>query len=384
MGMTKPSINFIENILALVPGNVFWLDREGIFRGCNNNMLKLLGLKSLSDYVGKTYEDLYETKHIQLIKANDQKVMAQNKPMVFEEVALNKDGTQLIYLTKKTPLHDDQGNVIGLLGTSIDVTDRKRAEQLEQDKVRAEERAETLRLITASIAHELRTPLRAVMAGAAGIATRLPRLMEGYTLAKAAQLQVPYLSPSDLQSFPSVFENIQSEAKSASQVVDMLLMKTDTDKIHAMEQAVCSMKQCVESALSRYVLNAEEREHIHSRVQDFRFRGNALLIVHVLFNLLQNALYSIKAAGKGEITLWTELGKPYHTVHVKDTGQGISESVLPQIFDRFFTQTTHGTGVGLAFCRMVMHSIDGEITCQAEAGEYAEFILKFPHDPTLD
>ena len=66
-------------------------------------------------------------------------------------------------------------------------------------------------------------------------------------------------------------------------------------------------------------------------------------------------------------------------IHFKDTGTGISSQILPHIFDSFFTtESSIGTGVGLAFSKMVMHSHHGEIDCLSKEGEYTEFILSFP------
>lgn len=61
-----------------------------------------------------------------------------------------------------------------------------------------------------------------------------------------------------------------------------------------------------------------------------------------------------------------------------DTGKGISKDILPHVFDRFFTRTQHGAGVGLAFCKMVMHSFGGDIRCQSEEGKHTLFSLSFP------
>jgi signal transduction histidine kinase len=52
--------------------------------------------------------------------------------------------------------------------------------------------------------------------------------------------------------------------------------------------------------------------------------------------------------------------------------------VTARIFDHFFTKTRHGTGVGLAYCKMVMEDLGGDMTCESVKGEYTHFILHFP------
>ena len=87
----------------------------------------------------------------------------------------------------------------------------------------------------------------------------------------------------------------------------------------------------------------------------------------------------IVKAEKGEIFIWLEQHEEFNELHFKDTGQGIPALAIPHLFERFFTTTLTGTGVGLSFCKMVMRSFEGNILCRSIEGEFAEFILQFPH-----
>jgi signal transduction histidine kinase len=102
------------------------------------------------------------------------------------------------------------------------------------------------------------------------------------------------------------------------------------------------------------------------------------MMVYVLFNLLKNALYSLEAAGKGEITLHIETGQDGNRVIFRDTGLGIAREVLSHIFDGFFTTRADGTGAGLAFCKRTLASFDADIQASAVQGEFACFTLSFP------
>jgi signal transduction histidine kinase len=106
--------------------------------------------------------------------------------------------------------------------------------------------------------------------------------------------------------------------------------------------------------------------------------GDELLTIYVIFNLLKNAIYHVTEARKGHIEIWLEHGKEYNELHFKDTGKGMPSAIVGKIFEQFFTNTRHGTGVGLAFCKMVMNAYNGTIRCESVEGEYAHFILSFP------
>jgi signal transduction histidine kinase len=103
-------------------------------------------------------------------------------------------------------------------------------------------------------------------------------------------------------------------------------------------------------------------------------------VIHILFNLMKNALHFVQKAKKGHISIRAEQDSGHWRILVHDTGSGIPANVKPHIFERFYT-TTHtgqGAGIGLSFCRLVMESIGGSIHCDSEEGEFATFTLEFP------
>ena len=106
-------------------------------------------------------------------------------------------------------------------------------------------------------------------------------------------------------------------------------------------------------------------------------------MTHVFFNLLKNAVYYVEAANQGGIDIRVETGDKFNKVYFKDTGTGIPAKSLPHIFERFYTTTDNGTGIGLAFCQLVMQSFGGDISCQSTEGQYTEFTLKFPKIRTI-
>lgn len=113
---------------------------------------------------------------------------------------------------------------------------------------------------------------------------------------------------------------------------------------------------------------------------DFRFFGSDSLFTYVLFNLIKNALWAIKSARKGGITIMTETDHKRNTLVFTDTGSGIPPHVIARVFDTFFStkRSNGGTGMGLAFCLTVMESFGGKITCDSVDGQYTTFRLDFP------
>ena len=112
---------------------------------------------------------------------------------------------------------------------------------------------------------------------------------------------------------------------------------------------------------------------------DFEILAPRLLIVHVLFNLIKNGLQHVQKSNGAWLEISTELGRTHNKIIVQDNGVGIPAYALPHVFDRFYTTNTtgQGAGIGLSFCRMVMESIGGKITCESVEGKHTTFTLYF-------
>ena len=245
---------------------------------------------------------------------------------------------------------------------------------------------EMLRAVSAvgsNIAHELRTPLLGIKSDARGMTRYLPQLLEGYELARAANLDVRPIRGAHLASLRDALERIENETDYANTIIDMLLINSGGTRIVSSEFRRHSVRDCIERALDRYPFTSEaERAMVHlAEGSDFEFEGSDILLTHVAFNLLKNALYYIAHVGKGEIFIWLEPNASGgNRLYFMDTGQGIHAALLPRIFDRFFSsmETGRGSGIGLSFCRMVMEGMGGRIACESVYGEFTRFILTFP------
>lgn len=249
---------------------------------------------------------------------------------------------------------------------------------------RVRERQQAMLAVASNIAHEMRTPLLGIKSGAKGLRKHLPALVGGYEAARQAGIAVPDIRQAHLDAMAGVLTRIENEIDHSNVIIDMLLMNTRTRESLPVSSD-CSMMASVDKSLQRYPFTSEhEREMVscHHDV-DFRFRGDELLMVHVLFNLMKNALFFIAKAGKGEVDIRLELCPQDNVLRFRDTGTGIPPEILPHVFTRFYSWSADGnhgkgTGVGLSFCRNVLEAFGATIEVESRLGEYTEFILTFP------
>lgn len=355
----------LQTIVEQIPVSIYWKNKVGKYLGCNSKTLEMLGLTSMNDLLGKSDKDLHKFKDLERLHSHDKFIVETGQHLMLEETINISDNNQIITAVNKLPLRNEKGEIVGIIGILIDITHRKKLEsELSQSKKIAE-------TYGSMIAHELRTPLMTIGMNAHGISNTLPKLFPDNENVNDNRTYVQLLKVAD---------DIAFEVRCMDLIINMMLANVSSTNQKEIELQTCSINDCVNEALQRYPFMKRHKDTIHFLMNvDFDFLGERNLLVHVLFNLIKNALYFIDVAQKGEITIWTEITSTENFLYFKDTGTGISEKNLPFIFDQFYSRSYHGVGLGLAFCKMVMKQFGGGITCNSIEGEYTEFILSFPN-----
>lgn len=126
----RESRQMLQLVMDNVPQSIFWKDKDLVYLGCNRRFAVDAGLSSPEEIVGKRDTDLAWREQAELYNVDDRRVMEANQPKVnFEEPQTTPTGEKIWLQTSKVPLHDSQGNVIGILGMYGDITERKRTEE---------------------------------------------------------------------------------------------------------------------------------------------------------------------------------------------------------------------------------------------------------------
>lgn len=360
--------DYYENILAIMPGHVYWLDRNNVFLGCNDLQAKNAKLESRKEIVGKTNYDMPWKDQADELNRLNTLVMETGVPHAAEEYAVMANGLA-IYFSQKTPLRDKNNRIIGVLGISIDITERKKMEAaLRRAKESAEVANHAKTEFIANMSHDIHTPLNGIVG--------LSKILEEKIHATEEKQYARWIKESGEQLLSLLNRVVQVISK------DHIEMEVN-EEIVELRQSVQSIVHLLLPAIKlkglELILDLDEtipKKLITDRAKLHR----------ILFNLLDNA---IKFTEKGTITLKIKVivdDKEYVRLQfsVEDTGIGIPEELHIQIFERFFCvdptyQAEQGThGLGLHVAQNYVGLLSGEIEVDSEPGKGSLFYFTLP------
>jgi signal transduction histidine kinase len=227
--------------------------------------------------------------------------------------------------------------------------------------------------LTASFAHEIGTPLNAVGGHLQLLKMGLDKSLDG-KIHKSTSDRIAIIA-GQLKKIEDIVKGFLATTKKPIQQQKVVVSVGDLiDNVVALVQP------------SLQVSGIEYLAQIHDR--NAKVEVVPLEIEQVLLNLVNNAIYSMKEKGRGEgtplnqlrIRTESEVARNEITVEIKDTGVGISEQNLKQIFKPFFTTkpSGEGHGLGLSICQQIIHAYGGEVVVDSKLGEWTSFRVKLP------
>lgn len=292
----------------------------------------------------------------------------------------HKDGHYRIVWDRGVIERDGQGQVVRVLGTTIDITERRQADaeraamlgrerqaRLETEAAlqQAQEATRERDLLISIAAHDLRTPLTAVLGQAELLRRRLARDSDDERNQRTAGVIVEQAHRLNrmigaLLDLSRIQEGRLIIAPEPVQFVELLAKAVDE----------------VQSTTSNHQIQ------LQAPASAVTVLGDSLRLEQVFHNLLGNAVkYSPEG---GAITVWVEQDAAQVRVSVRDEGIGIPAEALPRLFTRFYRapnateQTTSSLGIGLFIVRELVQAHGGTISVESVEGQGSTFTIYLP------
>ncbi|CEG57507.1 PAS domain-containing sensor histidine kinase [Legionella fallonii] len=368
----------LANIIENLPGHVYWKNKNSVYQGCNLAQAKSAGFASAKEMIGKTDYEMPWRHEADLLRESDLAVINNKETITTEEASQLANSDQLsIFLSKKAPLYNKQGEVIGILGVSFDITDRKK---IEQDLYLAQIAAETANRAKSeflrNMEHQLRTPF-------SGIYSIVQMLAETeIETEKRELLELTYGSAKEfLDLLNDIIDFSRYQAIYAAVLEKKFDLKKLIEKIVMMQQAAAVSK--------KLKLSSEYPDDLPSI-----FIGDPYKLRRILLNLVSNA---IRFTSKGSVSIQVKLGKIIDEKNlilqlvVIDTGIGIPAEKQSLIYEKFYrihpaNQNKYlGAGLGLHIVKQLMNELGGEIELSSTLAKGTTFVCTIPFKrPLLD
>lgn len=382
MGMTTGIQGNMLNVINCMPGNVYWLDKHGIMEGCNQNVLDMLGLHSQAEFVGLDFEGLgkvggwqpdttagFKRDTLEVIQTGIAKLNIEEPPIP------HCDGRVIYFLTSRVPLFDNDDNIIGAVGISVDITDRKLAEsRLRKALAQVEKLNRAKSEFIANMSHDIKTPLSG-MIGMAEVLAQHPGDPENAERIVAIQKAGYQLM--------NLFDSCIAIANSEN--ADPVFNKTPFSLRKVLSQLEHLFLPGVQAKQLAFSISLD------TQVPDL-LTGCEAGVYRVLLNLIGNA---VKFTHAGKISIRVSPCKKSTArqmilkIIVEDTGIGIAEEKQKIIFERFtrlmpsWQGIYEGSGIGLYIVNRFVKSMGGEIHIRSTEKKGSRFIVILPFDIPL-
>ncbi|MBV8672657.1 MAG: PAS domain-containing protein, partial [Acidobacteriaceae bacterium] len=311
------------------------------------------------------YSRIHPEDHDKLREASDS-VFLRKRDMDTEYRILLPHGTLKHLHSLAKPVLNENGELIEVVGTTVDITERKHAEQ-ERDRLHQLEadlahfsRVSMLGEMAATLAHEIKQPIAAAITSASTCVRWLERDPPELTRARAAAMRV------------------EKDGARAAQIIDHLraLYKKSPP-----QRELVDINNLVDGML--VLLGGDAERHSVSMRTELSpdlpgVTADRVQVQQVLMNLMLNGLEAMKDSG-GELTIRTQVAEASHIlVTVSDTGIGLPDEKADRIFDAFFTTKPAGSGMGLAISRSIIESHGGRLWATDNNSHGAIFHFTLP------
>ena len=361
------SRQMLRTVIDTIPQRVFWKNRNLVYVGCNQPFAQDCGFKDPSELVGKTDFDTKSAEIAEVYRADDKRVMDTNQARInYEEPQIKANGAKGWLRASKVPLHDKDGNVIGVLGTYEDITDRRQLEE----QLRQSQKMEAFGQLAGGVAHDFNNLLTIIQGNVSLMQIEAPANPDhaaclqdiARATERAANLTRQLLTFSRRQLFqPRPLDLNETVAQTTKMLQRLIGEHIGLGTLYAPGIApVTADRNMMEQILVNLAVNS----------RDAMPKGGKLVIATAIVNVTE---LEAQADSKKKPGSFVRLS-------ITDSGSGIAPEHMEHIFEPFFTtkEVGKGTGLGLATVFGIVTQHQGWIEVESQANCGTTFHIYLP------
>jgi PAS domain S-box-containing protein len=265
------------------------------------------------------------------------------------------------------PIFSPSGEVVEFVGTVMDITERKRADE-ERERLRQVQadlahlsRVTTMGELTASLVHEIRQPISAAMTNAKTCLRWLGR-------------DQPDL-PEGREAAARIVKDVTRAADIMSRISSLFKKEALQRELVDVNELIREMIVLLRSEANRYAIS------IQIKLADDlpKVMADRVQLQQVFMNLMLNGIDAMKETTReGKLTITSQVEHGHVQVSVSDNGVGLRPEQADKIFKAFFTTKDNGTGMGLPISRSIIESHGGHLWATGIPGSGATFQFTLP------
>jgi two-component system, OmpR family, aerobic respiration control sensor histidine kinase ArcB len=368
MGYFDQIATMFNQMASNIPANIFWKDVRGIYLGCNDANTRMVNSQGADTIIGKNLYDLFPKEIADKVNLVDNKVLSEGVSVILEEEGLNERGERATYITNKAPVRNDKGEVIGLLGISVDISEQKKLEKdLREAKEKAEEADRAKASFIMNISHDIRTPFMGILGFSEMLETQEQDPFKKETLGYIRQSAQRLLSWMN-----EIIEVVSSSGEEGNNDNPIYI-----DQL--MEDLTELMRARIELKKLQWIVIVDPKIPKH-------LVGDLGGLRRILLNLVGN---SVKFTDEGSVTIESKLvsregDEVILDILVRDTGIGIPSEKFSEIFKKFSRLTSSysgkypGSGLGLYNISQIIERMGGTVSVESTVGKGSVFTCRLP------
>ncbi len=358
----------LHAVLDSIPGGVFWKDLDLNYLGSNASFSRDGGLKAPEDLIGKCDYDMPWKNFAEHYRSDDQEVInTKTEKLNIIEQFQDIQGNQKWLLTNKIPLFKQPGELMGVLGTYVDISELKALEmKLIAAKEEAEKANQAKSEFLSAMSHELRTPMNAVLGFSQLLASDTQ-----HPLTKDQQNSLAYITQSG-QHLLELINGVLDLSRIEMSTIDLNIQAIN---IHAViTEIVALITPESDSANISIFVSPDITKQLAIHADKSKLK-------QVLLNLTSNAIkYNTE---NGTVTFSCQQTKSAKIrISITDTGMGVPEDKFSELFEPFNRlDKTHstilGSGIGLSISKELVKAMNGEIGVYSNDDKGLTFWIEF-------